>query len=297
MKIIQPLQITDENLTAINVPENDYPLWDGTTAYAIDSYVMLNHAVYKAAVANTNRNPETDTTFPAAWSKVGPTNQRRMFDEKVGTVTYNPGSIEFTVSPGEPIDSVAFFGVTASTVQIVVRDGYGAVVEDLKSAPVVIDNVTDWHSYFFNPIVIREDFILGNLPPSKFNSIDVRIAKTGEPAAAGSVVLGRIAVIGDALQGSSVGITDYSRKERDDFGNWMIVERDFSKRAEFDVAIETRQISHIQRMLAKLRAKPIVWIGDENIEATVIYGYYKDFSIVIGGPNVSDCSITVEGLT
>lgn len=294
MKIIQPLKITPENLTAINVPESDYSAWAAGT-YAKDAWVRHNHKVWQALKSTTKEPGAADSA--ADWIDGGPTNRWRMFDEKVGTVTSNDESIEFAVDPGTPIDSVAFFGITASTVQVTVRDGHGAIVEDRKSAPVVIDGVTDWHSYFFNPIMIREDFIIGKLPPSKFNSIEIKIAKTGDPAGAGSVVLGRIATIGCAGYGSSVGITDFSRKERDEYGNWMIFERGFSKRAEFDVSIETRQVSHVQRTLAKYRAKPIVWIGSDSIEATVIYGYYKDFSIIIAGPTVSDCALTIEGLT
>src|SRR5690606_21660846 len=116
-------------------------------------------------------------------------------------------------------------------------------------------------------------------------------------AKAGAVVLGRTFEIGRALQGSTVGIADYSRKERDTFGNWQILERAFSKKAEFDIVCDTRDTGTIQRTLARHRAKPLVWIGHENLEATLLYGFYKDFNIVLGGVTVSEASITVEGLT
>lgn len=37
--------------------------------------------------------------------------------------------------------------------------------------------------------------------------------------------------------------------------------------------------------------------GAEGYESTVLFGYYRDFSISISGPSVSDATITVEGLT
>ncbi|CAB5555439.1 Uncharacterised protein [Pseudomonas putida] len=52
----------------------------------------------------------------------------------------------------------------------------------------------------------------------------------------------------------------------------------------------------MRRLLAELRATPVVWIGEESYEATILFGFYKDFQIVFSGPTVSDCSITVEGV-
>lgn len=51
MIIIEPITITDTNLTSSNVTEADYPVWDATTAYAIGTYCIRTtgeHRVYQA---------------------------------------------------------------------------------------------------------------------------------------------------------------------------------------------------------------------------------------------------------
>lgn len=76
----------------------------------------------------------------------------------------------------------------------------------------------------------------------------------------------------------------------------IIVERGYSKRADFDVIVQTNMVSQVQRLLSKYRAKPLVWIGEASFQSTILYGYYKEFNLVISGPTASDCSISVEGL-
>lgn len=331
MKVIQPVIITPDTMEAapfmvlpepreelvvqadedyqvfplhINIPEDDYPLWASATAYEKGAYVMWKHHIYRAAAANTGVEPgaevkpeDDDGTWFPKWVDYGLTNRWRMFDEKIGTSTTAEDAIVFTITPSSPVDSAAFFGVDAAAVTVTVFDPATGVVASKQTAPVITDNITDWYAYFFSPIELREDFVLSGLPASNYYALEVRLEKPGGTVKAGAVVMGRTEEIGDALHGSSVGIIDYSRKERDTFGNAIIVERGFSKRADFDVSVQTPRIGQIQRFLARNRAKPLVWIGEETMEATILYGYYRDFSIVISGPTVSDCTISVEGLT
>jgi len=109
-------------------------------------------------------------------------------------------------------------------------------------------------------------------------------------------VLGQTSTLGVALYGTSIRLRDFSRKERDDFGNFVIQERDFSKVAEFDVAVDTANISAVQRTVAQYRAKPVVWIGEAAYESTIIYGFCTDFGVSISGPTISDPTFSVEGL-
>jgi hypothetical protein len=110
------------------------------------------------------------------------------------------------------------------------------------------------------------------------------------------IVFGRTTNIGVSNFGTSVSIMDYSRKERDEFGRPIIVERNFTKQVSYDVTCETSSVGRVQRILASIRALPCVWIGDEDRPETVVFGYYNDFNIVLSTPSLSDCSIDVEGL-
>lgn len=279
-----------------NVPEADHPLWVSTKSYAVGDTVMFDHRSYEALVANSNKSPSGKSTAPPTWLDLGPTNRWRMFDDKIGTVTSNPESISLTIVAGRAVDSLAFFGLDAASIYVRAVDPYQGIVYESNVSPVSTDGINDWYDYFFSSVEVNEDFVLLDVPVGSYGSIDIEISKPGGMARVGALILGKAAVLGEALYGTSVGITDYSRKERDDFGNLVIVERDYSKRAEFDVMVPTGMVSQVQRLLSKYRAKPLVWIGEASYQSTILYGYYKEFNLVISGPTASDCSISVEGL-
>ena len=279
-----------------NVPEADQPLWSPTQAYTVGAKVMLEHRIYEALVANTNVNPTAAPTTPPKWLDLGATNRWAMFDDKMSSVTSNPESISLRVVSGKAVDALAFFGVDAASILVRVTDPYQGIVFESQVSPVSTDGINDWYDYFFSAVEIMEDFVVLDIPAGSFGSIEVVISKPGGVARAATLIMGKMARLGEALYGTSVGITDYSKKDRDDFGNFKIVERGFSKKAEFDVMVETMRVGGVQRTLARYRAKPLVWIGEASYEATIIYGYYREFNIVISGPTVSDCSISVEGL-
>lgn len=174
---------------------------------------------------------------------------------------------------------MAFFGLDAASLYVRVVDPYQGIVYESNVSPVSTDGINDWYDYFFSPVEVNEDFVLLDVPVGSYGSIDITVAKPSGIARVGALILGKAAVLGEALYGTSVGITDYSRKERDDFGNTVIVERDYSKRAEFDVMVPTSMISQVQRLLSKYRAKPLVWIGEASYQSTILYGYYKGIQL------------------
>lgn len=279
-----------------NVPEDDNPIWVSTKSYVVGEIVMLEHRNYEALVANSNQSPTGTATDPPTWLDLGPTNRWRMFDDKIGTETTNPESISLTIAPGRAVDSLAFFGLDAASIYVRVFDPYQGIVFESSVSPVSTDGINDWYEYFFAPVEVNEDFVLLDVPVGSYGSVEINVAKPAGIARVGALILGKAAILGEALYGTSVGITDYSRKERDDFGNTAIVERDYSKRADFDVMVPTAMVSQVQRLLSKHRAKPLVWIGEASYQSTILYGYYKEFNLVISGPTASDCSISVEGL-
>lgn len=284
------------NLVYSNVPTGDYPAWASSASYAIGDRVVIGHEIYEALVANSNVNPTTDTSQPPKWLDVGAINRWRMFDNIVGTQTTNSGKIDVTIQPYMIINSLAFFGLKGKTLTVSMSDPIAGQVWS-KTVSLIDTGVTDWYGYFFDPLDEgRQDLALFGLPAYGSATIRIVVDAGAETAAIGLITMGTLKTLGWANYGTSVGITDYSRKSVDDFGNYTIIERSFSKRADFDVTIESHDVSAVQRYLAKIRATPVVWIGSEDYEATILYGFFKDFSLVISNPATSQCSISVESL-
>lgn len=320
MIIIRPISIPALNattwdsgsiLTASNVPEDDHPEYSAGTTYADgDKVIVLDdnvHRIYESLQgANTGNYPpdEDDTEPPVWWLNLGAVNRWKMFDGGTSTQTQRAGNIEVELTPGVVVDALALFSLSATQLSIVVDDPTDGQVYNATFDLTDNGAVTDWYAYFFEPIVRRSDYSVTDLPPYGTTTITVTLTGSGT-VQCGLLVLGKRQQLGATVWGSSVGIVDYSRKETDAFGNFMITERRFAKLVDFDVQIDTRAVSAVQRSLAAYRATPIVYQGADpqkmaaagrEHEELIVYGYYRDFSIVLATFPISNCTIQVEGL-
>lgn len=298
MKFITPKTIPDTALTSHSVAETDHPAWSAATAYAVGARVIrttsTTHRIYERLIAGTTATaPELD---PVNWRDVGPTNRWAMFDSSVGTLTTATTSITATFSPGL-VDSLALLDVAGNDVTVTVRDGVGGTVVYTRAVDLNQGaGVLDWFNYFFDDIVRATTVVLEDLPP--YGTASVTVALTGVGTVAiGSCIVGRVTDMGGSRFGMSLGIVDYSRKDTDEFGVTTVVERPFSRRLTVPIEVPTGAIDEIVRRLAIVRAKPVVWIGSANYGASVIYGFARDWSIDLQYPTVSECTLTVEGLT
>lgn len=299
MNVIRPITVTDAMLTASNVPETDYTAWNAATNYSIGDKCIrttsTTHKVYQCLVAGVNATaPESNAT---KWLEFSPTNRWAMFDQRTGSQTQQADSITLTVVPGVAISAVAFINLSAASVRIVLTDPVDGVVYDTTTSATVSSLVGDWDSYFFDSVTRRTDLVVQDIPSYPAATVGITITHTGSTAKAGVVALGRSIDLGGVEYGASFGITDYSRKVADDFGGYTIVQRAFAKRATFSLKVAKTIVDSVAALLAELRSTPVVWVGHVDYQGTIIYGFYKDFDIVIAYPTWNDCRLEIEGLT
>lgn len=298
MRFIRPIEVTPSKLISSNVAETDFATWSATATYTIGTSVVWNHRIYQAlAAVPAGVTPGSEVVTeanPAKWQDIGATNRWRMFDEIVGTLTTNPGSVSVTIKPGEVVNSLALFNVQGESVTVTMTDPIEGVV--YSSTTTLIDaEVDNWYDWFFAEIDTRTSMVVLDMPAYGTANITVTVNSSGT-AGVGALVIGKETIIGTSVYGASVGIDDYSRKERDVFGNIVITPRAFSDTGDFQIVVETARVAKIKKLLTEIRAKPVVWIGEETYEATIIYGFFKSFDLVYSGPNVSDCQLSIEGL-
>jgi len=303
MQLIRPTDIppntltaTDAVLTASNVATDDASEWASGTSYSIGDQVIVlgtTQRLYEALQASTGSFPPDN---PTDWADLGAINRFKMFDGGTNTQTSNPDTIEVTLEPEGITNSFTLFNIEAAQAQVTLTDATEGVVFD--ETYNLIDNsaVDSWYAYFFEPIVQATQLTDLSLPAYGGATIDITLTNTGSDAKCGLAVIGREAGIGTTVFGTSVGIRDFSRKEVDEFGNFTIVERRFFREVDYDVRIETSKVQFVQRLLSDRRAQPTVYIGDVQNPETIVYGYYRDFDIVLSNPSLSNGTIEVEGL-
>lgn len=273
-----------------------YEEYDAGTTYTADTIVIstaTNHA-YQALVSGESGNSLSNA---AKWLDLGPTNRYNMFDQSNSSQTLNGEDIDVTIEVTGRINSVAFLNLVAETIQVIVTDAVDGEVYNETVSLISSDDVTSWWEYFFLPIRRYGDWTFLDLPTYNNPTVRVIITNASSIAKVGSVVLGLSRELGGTVYPSSVSITDYSKKEVDEFGYYTIIVRDFAKVADLKVAVDEIRIDSITEILSDLRATPVLFVGVENYRATWVYGFMKEWKWNLAGPNESYLLLYIEGLT
>ncbi|MFC6415957.1 hypothetical protein ACFP9X_24560, partial [Massilia varians] len=159
----------------------------------------------------------------------------------------------------------------------------------------LITSVYDW---FFEDYEQLTDAVLTDLP-QHFMSGELTFELTGTSGVEiGVLQVGQVIELGQTKWGASVGIADFSKKERDIFGNYDVLERAWSKTSSFQVVTAASDFNKIYRRLAAIRATPCIYIGHDQVgfEPMFAYGFYKDFGITVDYHHSHLLNIEIEGL-
>ena len=307
MKIIRPTLITDALFTASNLLEDDAAVYDAATTYATDDLVIVaaTHRVYKSLIdSNINNYPPDRLTTedkeldPIPWKSMGATNKWKVFDQVVGNQAINADTLEYEVTPGIIVDSIAFHNLEGLAAQVIMTDATDGEVYNQTIPLLSTANVFDWYDYFFEPIHKVRATVLWDLPPYPDAVMIVTINDIGSTAKCGEIIIGQQRKIGGTLSGVSAGLTDYSiKKYDDDAGAYDIETRAYYKETSCDLLMKNYEVDDVYRILTELRATPLVWVAIDGYASFNVYGFFKDFQIVMSYQGYAECSLDIEGLT
>lgn len=298
MKLIKPHVITDDMLVSSTISEDDADEWVSGTTYAVGQDVMRVslHKVFRRLVAGAGTTaPELD---PVNWQDRGATNKWAPFDDVIGTLATGPSPLTYVLRPGFT-DSLAIFELRGRYADIVMKDQTGGTVVYSNTIDLEVSDISSIYDWFFGELDIRTDLTLMDLPGQYGSAeLSVTIRTIAGDASIGVLKPGLVHNIGDTQYGAKVGIDDYSRKERDEFGNVTILERAYSKRGSFTLETSLGSLNRIYRLLADVRATPCVYVGTEEdgYEPLLIYGFFTSFEISIDYPDYHLCTLDIEGL-
>ena len=291
--------VTGSNLIYSTVTDATAAYSSGTT-YALGAKVKYLNQIWESLQAsNLNKQPNLNPTW---WYLIGPDNLHAPFDLSVSTKSTMPTIQTMVIKPGA-FDSIALIEVDAEVIEVSATDYTGKEIYYSGTFGLSGSIVYDWYQYFFESLTEERTQILvqGLLAVYPEAVITVRLRSAiGANNSIGALIAGITTEIGGSQYGISAGITDYSRKDTDEFGNITFIQRNYSKRLSADVHFPNTEINKVQRFLYSIRAQPVVWVGSDDPtyeEPLVVFGFYRDFSTTIAYPTHSLCSIEVEGLT
>jgi hypothetical protein len=305
MKILYPKPIGVFHSGADGADE--YPRWSAQSC-AAGAKVIREVAADNAAIDVTALDyifeAAVDTSDDPAsgsldWINRGVSPAHRIFDGSASTSSAFAKNRGFTISAGK-IDGVFLSRFSGAALFAAFTPNGEIFYSQIVSAGAKYKSATSWTSYFFRDIISfspsRDIFI--PLPPQLSTTYITMTAYAGG-FSLGKIVVGATRELGITKIAPSIGIMDFSIKNTDDNGATYLKSRSFAKRGAFDLLIETPRFDEIAQLLAEFRARPIVWLADDltRFSSLAIYGYFRDFSMLLSGEDYSDCNLEIEGLT
>lgn len=296
MKVIIPEHRDSFNEVIYSANLVRYADWAVGTSYNVGDVVRRNGYEFEALTTTTGLDPDTDLEN-TTWMRLGVYNQFKPFNNIISDPAKATGDIIYTIDPSRLFTSIAVLSVVAESVQVDILAPDNTPIHTETKSLINSPNVLNWFDYFFLPLEFSTELIFTNLPGYTGNKARITFRSDGA-CQVGQIVIGTEFEIGTLNEDTSIGIQDFSRKERDEFGRPRLVERAYAQRAEYDIAIPTMAARQVQRKLASIRATPAVYYGgiDDDKLGTMIFGFFNDFSINLKVGSTSFMTLTVEGL-
>lgn len=305
--IVSPYTIDDAAFVASNVTEADYPVWLVGSSFELgDRCIVVDtdtHYIYESvnAATNTGHDPADDeqapTGVPVWWVLVGKTNRWKMFDNKNSSQTVNADLIAVELLITRRPNAVALLNVEATSIQVIQKDGMGIEVFNETYSMIETSGEPGFYNWFFQQIRRKTDIYIDGLKPISSGTILVNLFNAGTNAKCGTCIVGYSEQYGETQLGAEVGIIDFSVKKQNEFGDYEVLERAFSREGRFQIFLENGLVDRLQALLASRRALSTLYIASTDFKSTHIFGFYTDMRNVIQYNEHSLFSIDVTSLS
>lgn len=297
MNIVPLIPITSGMIVSTNV--TDSADFDISTSYNASDLVTdpATFLEYESQIgSNLGNDPATDDG--THWLAIGYTNSRRMIDGMMSNQTTRASSIELVVDVGTLYTALVCKTVAAASVTLKIVEG-ATTVYDETIGMVRTDDVENVWDYLFTEPEYKTVAIFPSVPGFAGARSTLTISSPGGTAKIGEAIFGYGRVIGETLAGSGPRIKDYSVKEFNSFGEATIVERAFTRGAEYVVGINPQDNDRITRILEENRAKVCAFFPSDGMEhyGLTVVGFYTDYSPGLTHRGVIEVTIPIEGIS
>lgn len=282
-----PNQMVDEDATAA---------WVSGTTYAVNAKVhrVATHRVYRRLIAGAGTTaPESD---PTNWRDMRSTTRWAPLVMTEDTELLVAGNLYFSMLAGG-YQGLYLGGVTASSVRIVVVESSGVVRSDeTQTLPF------EYAGWISN----KEPSLYIDMSGRVYAGDRIDISLIGSSAPGSSLAIAGLRYLmagfaydlGETLQGARLGITDFSRRETDEFGTTTFVRRKFAKRLNVDVMLPTADLQRVFDLLTEMRGNVVLWVPGTSSELAPLsfFGWCKDFGLTVAYTRHATCALEIEGV-
>lgn len=293
---VKPVLVTPAMLVSSTVPENDHPVWLSATTYAVGQLVIYERVIYESvAASNTGNNPATATE---QWRSRGPVNRWKLFDKSISSQTKQAGSMSYRIKVGRSVNYLGVLNVTGATsIRVRVEHATYGIVYDKAISLRRIPVSTGWWNFYFGERRTPTQALFSNLNAIPGTEIVVDVTGAAD-LGVGVLLVGvrRDFTLG-VNQGARIGYDDYSNKGRNSFGDLDVIEGAFSSRANFSMLLRAKEVDAFKAYAVECRATACLWIGSDRFESTTIYGFIKNFEVLLNYYDFADSELELESFT
>ena len=297
LKILEPLIVGADNLESNVALES---AWSAGT-YTVGQQRRVGEALYEVSAASTTEEP---SGVAVDWFSVGPDNRYAAFDTQIGldkyrvveTVTTNDDEIEYTITGLSRISSIAFFGLTASQIEIQATLDTNSDILDLTYE--LQDNRAydgSFWSWCFLDKQFETKYANFDLNIPSGTSIFIRISNTGATARVGSVVLGVVEDYGTVTADSTRAGRSRSVRKTDGLYT-SLLRRTPSATIGYKVVLTDGDAERFWHKMNAVDGLGTVFSGPDSSPELLTYGFLTASSTVAKGNGISTAIVEVEQL-
>lgn len=333
----EPVEIAVEDITATSIPLT-VPTWLPDTWYPAGAMVTLSGRTFLSVLTeaasyrtdcprlyNVNQVP-TDTPPPfvpiderddpapcmyaqagmAWWAEVSPEHDylTAMLNPNIYSGAEVQGTLTMTVAPKVKYDAVGVFGLQAATATLSNGDtqdlalylGPEEASSSLSEPGRACDHMT--HRLNLGPRCTHADRVVWLLDAPTTAPFTLTLTPLNGVCKAGTLVVARTNVLGVTNYQSTVGIVDYSRKERDLTGRVQLVPRWFQGKVRFSftTAFEDSRLAY--DLINRRRNYPNLIVGHDDMSRRElqIFGIHQNVTLPLDNSQLALFDLTVESV-
>lgn len=301
MRVIPPLTINDARLTSSNISEPDAgeTIWNPATSYVVGDVVIrtATHRKYENLIAGVDAT--TPETLPTRWLDIGPTNKFSMFDTDRNSQSVRAADITVVITPGTRIGGAVLFGVEGEQVEM--TQTVAAVPVWSATTDLLARGTATWSEYFFGLFRYKSTVAYLDIPMYSGAVFTINITNSSGNVKCGAVVMGIPVDIGATQYNAESDVIDFSRVDRDEFGNATLIRRKVVPRTTQVVWMDAAGVDKARKLRDDLASTPAAWCGltddtEPYFDSLAVLGIFKRFTVQLTGPRHSLCTIELEGI-
>ena len=239
------------------------------------------------------------------WADIGANNIMSMFELSRNMATKstldNGTSIVVELTLAQRADTLALTGLKNASkyrFQVYSDETKSTLLFDSDYILLPGRETVSWYEYFFAPLKSKPSTVLtGFVLPSTSHVV---ITIEGNNVQCSAVILGVGQELGPVQRGASNDAINFSKIERDTFGNANLIPRRSVPKTNQTILADAARLNTIRRIRDDLNAEVALWIGLQDLddqpyfESLLILGVYKQFSIQLDNPAYPIISLELE---